>query len=565
MNNNQGEGVEQTKQVFCSPIIGPIKAEVELGYTPSGLFQYIEICFYDRQGKTVTVNPRKIAHPDVDTKEWALRLYDWHDALWSSIPGNPTWSGKHTRLIYTLAPSMEGSREIGAYYGLRLGSGLGIGHKGNIEVVNENGETAELLFDIAYWILKPGTTGKDVIKVTAGEQIPQLIAMYDIASANEPYYSRAIFQLRNELTSAERVRNFLILFADKGPLRLPLVYAALSKMMQQLPVTRVWDIIYDFYKTYQRDRRSRIAAIRLLGELGVDEARKILREMRKETKTRRDRKEIVNALSANNARRAIVKGYLPVKLSMPNYTVGGLPEIYGTGSFGFVVTMKGRDYKLVFEEKGPERFIHLYPAVGNHVHLGTLAIEWHEDTGNADIKALRILPHSYEEKLARQFKYLLLSAALRYVIDRLGVQGTRIEAFPCSFADNHSAYDLVLLKAFGFYPDTEITAKLARKVLDRQREVRVLDKGGIKMDLPFIGIVEADVIPLFLKGKKKGDIVEDRIVTDSDKYHSLLTHRSLLAQMMQTQNVYIGTLHRLGDDSAQSLLSRVPVFPLVTS
>ena len=39
----------------------------------------------------------------------------------------------------------------------------------SIEVIYDSGETTEFLFDIAYWILKPGTTGKDVIKVTKGE------------------------------------------------------------------------------------------------------------------------------------------------------------------------------------------------------------------------------------------------------------------------------------------------------------------------------------------------------------------------------------------------------------
>ncbi len=564
MENSQGEGMETRKRMYSSPIIGPIKADVALGYTPSGRFQYLEVYFHDREGKPVSVNPRRIAHRDIDTTEWALRLYDWHDVMWSLIPGKPTWNARHTRLIYTLASSMEDRREFGAYYGLRIGSGSGIGHKGNIEVVHEDGETTEHLFDIAYWILKPGTMGKGVIKVTEGGQIRQLIALYDIASANEPHYSRAVSKLRKELTSAERVREFLILFADKGPLRLPHVYAALSKMMLQLPVSRIWNIILQFYETYQRDRRSRIAAIRLLGELGVDEARMILRDMQKENKTGRYRKEIVNALAADNARRAIIKGYLPVKLTMPSYTIGGPPELYVADNFGLAVAMKGREYRLVFEEMGPERFIHLYPAAGSHVHLGMVAIEWHEDAGSADIKELRISPNSYEEKLARQFKYLLFSVALRYVIDRLGVQVTQISVFPSSFSDNHAAYDLALLRELGFYPDTEITAKLAGKVLDREVDVRVLDKGGIKMDLPFIGIEAADVIPLFLKGKKKGDIVEDRIVTDSRKYHNLIRNRSFLVQIMRTQVVYLGTLHRFGGVEGQSLLDRIPTFNMTT-
>jgi hypothetical protein len=562
MNNSWGEGSEERKRMYSLPIIGPIKAEVSLGYTPSGQFQSIEIFFHDWEGKPVAVNPRRIAHREVDTAKWALRLYDWHDAMWSLIPGKPTWNRRHTRLTYALESSMEGPRESGAYYGLRLGTGLGIGHKGSIEVIYQNGETTELLFDIAYWILKPGTSGNDVIKVSKGDQIPQLIAMYDIASANEPYYSRAVSQLSNELTSAERLRDFLILFAARGPLRLPLVYAALSKMMQQTPVNRVWNIIFDFYKTYQRDRRSRIAAIRLLGELGVNEARKILRDMRTENRFRKDREEIVKALSANNARRAIMKGYLPIKLATPNYATEGPSEIYSADSFGLAVIMKEQKFRLVFEEKAAEHFIHLYPVGGSHVHLGTVAIEWHKNAESADIKALRILPHYYEEKLARQFKYLLLSAALRYIIDRLRVQGTQIQVFPCSFADNHTAYDLALLRTFGFHPDTVLTAKLARKVLDREVDVRVLDKGGIKMDLPLIGIQDDDVIPLFLKGKKKGDIAEDRIVTDSQKYRSLVNKRRSLAQVMRTKKVYIGTLHRFDGDTDQSILSRVPVFDL---
>ncbi len=565
MENSQGEGIETRKRMYSSSFIGPIKADVALGYTSSGRFQYLEICFSDRDGKPVAVNPRKIAHRDVDTAEWALRLYDWHDAMWSLIPGRPTWNGRHTRLVYTLTSSVEGRREFGAYYGLRLASGFGIGHKGNIEVVHENGEITEHLFDIAYWILKPGTMGKCVIKVTEGGQIQQLIALYDIASANEPHYSRAVSQLSKELTSAERVRDFLILFADKGPLRLPHVYAALSKIMQQLPVSRIWNIILQFYETYKRDRRSRIAAIRLLGELGVDEARTILRDMYADNKTGRHRKEIGNALSADIARRAIRKGYLPVKLSIPSYSIGGPPEFYVAGSVGIAVAMKGREYRLVFEEMGPERFIHLYSVVGTHVHLGMVTIEWHEDTGSTDIKELRIFPYSYEEKLARQFKYLLFSVALRYVIDHLGVQETQISVFPNSFADSHAAYDLALLGELGFYPDEEITARLASKVLNREVDVRVLDKGGIKKDLPFIGIEAANVIPLFIKGKKKGDIVEDSIVTDFQKYHILIRDRTYLVEIMRTQMVYLGTLHRFGGEAVRSSLCRIPTFNLISS
>ena len=183
MKNNQRESVKKRQRAYSSSIIAPIRADVALGYTPSGQFRYVEIHFYDRDGKPVAVNPRRIAHRDVDTADWALRLFDWHDAMWSIIPGIPSWNGRHTRLTYTLASSMEGRGELGAYYGLRLGSGLGIGHLGKIEVIYEDGATAEFLFDIAYWILKPGTTGNDVIEVTRGEQIPWLIAMYDIASA----------------------------------------------------------------------------------------------------------------------------------------------------------------------------------------------------------------------------------------------------------------------------------------------------------------------------------------------------------------------------------------------
>ena len=113
MKNSHGEDIEKRKRVFSSPIIGPIRADVALGYTPSGQFQYIEICFFDRESKPVTVNPRRIAQRDVDTTEWALRLYDWHDAMWSLIPGRPTWNGRHTRLTYTLESSMEGPRELG--------------------------------------------------------------------------------------------------------------------------------------------------------------------------------------------------------------------------------------------------------------------------------------------------------------------------------------------------------------------------------------------------------------------------------------------------------------------
>ena len=558
MKNNQREGVKKRQRAYSSSIIAPIRADVALGYTPSGQFRYVEIYFYDRDGKPVAVNPRRIAHRDVDTADWALRLFDWHDAMWSIIPGIPSWNGRHTRLTYTLASSMEGRGEFGAYYGLRLGSGLGIGHLGKIEVIYEDGETTEFLFDIAYWILKPGTTGKDVIKVTRGEQIPWLIAMYDIASANEPYYSRALSQLTNELTSAERIRHFLVLFANKGPLRLPLVYAALSKVMQQLPVNRVWNIISDFYKTYQPSSRNRIAAIRLLGELGGGKARKVLRDIYREDKNRKSRREIVKALSANNARRAIKKGYLPVKLDLPSYRIGGPPEILSTDRSRLAVTMKGREYKLVFEERGAERFIHLYPVVGRDVQLGMVAIEWREDVGSADIKALRIFIHSYEERLARQFKYLLFTAALRYVIDRLRVQGAQIKVYPSSFADSHTAYNLALLRELGFYPDKEITAELAQKVLGRAVYVRVLDKGGIKRDLPYIGIDTSDVIPLFLKGKRNGEVVDDRIVTNSRKYYGLIEKRNALVKIMQTQKVYVGTPHRYVGDSDRSLLSRVP-------
>ena len=122
MKNSQGEGFEKSQHTFSSSIIAPIRAEVTLGYTSAGEFQYIEIDFYDREGRPVTVNPRRIAHRDVDTTNWALRLYDWHDVMWSIIPGEPAWNGKHTQLTYTLASSMDGHREIGAYYGLRLGS-----------------------------------------------------------------------------------------------------------------------------------------------------------------------------------------------------------------------------------------------------------------------------------------------------------------------------------------------------------------------------------------------------------------------------------------------------------
>ncbi len=99
MENSQGEGMETRKRMYSSPIIGPIKADVALGYTPSGLFQYLEVYFHDREGKPVSVNPRRIAQRDVDTTEWALRLYDWHDVMWSLIPGKPTWNARHTRLI----------------------------------------------------------------------------------------------------------------------------------------------------------------------------------------------------------------------------------------------------------------------------------------------------------------------------------------------------------------------------------------------------------------------------------------------------------------------------------
>jgi len=295
-------------------------------------FAGVKVALVDNLGNKVDVNTQSLEDQIMDGEvrkgEGVFRFFDWHDATWSQIKGQFIWNGED-EFAYLIDKGEKTVNRFGSYFGMRIAGGV----DGMIDTQQYGAKP----FMPQMYILKPKTQGDPVIEVSLNEMVP-MIKVYDIASGNEPYYTKAIEDMIGYLTmnwqskSAEDIKSemkdLFILLAEKGPLNASGVFPAVVRIFRNVLKNEAisqkvseGDIVEALMSLYTTDFgtvkaskkyniRRFIFISRILGELGTDLSQGRLIKIIKELQGVEDsskvydlaRQETINNIQVNEFR-----------------------------------------------------------------------------------------------------------------------------------------------------------------------------------------------------------------------------------------------------------------------
>jgi len=436
-----------------------------------------------------------------------FRFFDWKNPIWTQIQGEIVRQKRkqHHDAWYTHEFTFTIGEDIAGvdYFGLRLKKGMfGISDQDDgAWVICEECEQ-QMIFDTPYFILNPKDPLHEVIQIRQDIWMPLLVAAYTLGSAIErrgrPYFSQSIAKIQDwfefvigqrqrearttswDETAARRqlLSEMIRELWEKGPRRLVAFYSGMGYVFNALRLEDMGaDAIHDFYTgfdpakgTAKGDRADdvspRLFAIMLLLGLRTEKARlyvtiDLSEQQPRESYTRNGIRELLETKNLMALFFAYDgQQYAPIRIprafELEWGHVAGQKD--APGGLRLEVRYK-RDMPLMlaFTMSGEEgRYsISLMKRHdgGRQEWLGKIILHRNKDTGDVDFISESITSNFRHLRDINAFKYILLIAAIQYVVHGLHTQPRQI-VFEADFFDHCAPYDLMLLQNFGWEPST---------------------------------------------------------------------------------------------------------------